>query len=381
MSIWVKRSASLLAFVSAATMLTGVAPAQRMVTGANGKWTAVSEIVGQTSTATVATGGDPIWLAPKPQFSGTVGLLMQYGTSGFVCSGSLISRTRILTAAHCVSDGTSARPDRVTAFFYGGQDDPALYAAGSPAIRVNVNKIQVNQGYSGEVVDQNDIAILRLDTFAPDFAPDYELSSLSDLTGVDHTIVGYGTRSISGGTNGTLPGFAAGVGRLRSADNRFDYRLGDSDFGGFYDGYFGDADVDNVWISDFDNGTAAKDGSCNAMVADGFTGPVFTSSKYCDLGRGAREGIGAGGDSGSSYFVNGRIAAVHSFALWYNADESANRFGQLKGAVSVDFHRDFITANTANDVPEPATWGMMIAGFGLLGAAARRSRRTAVTFA
>jgi hypothetical protein len=366
-----------MAFAAATTMLAGGAQAQRTTTSVDGRWTAVSEIVGQTSTGTVATGGDPKWLAPKPQYSGAVGLLMSYGTSGFVCSGSLINRNTIVTAAHCVSDGTADRPDSVTAFFYGGQDDPALYAAGSPATRINIAEINVHQLYTGEVVDQNDIAILRLETFAPSFAPHYALTTLNDLTSVDHTIAGYGARSIEGGNQGTLTGFSAGTGRLRYADNRFDYRFGDSDFGGAYDGVFGAADVDNVWISDFDNGTSAKDGSCNAVAADGFTGGVFTSSKYCDLGRGAREGIGAGGDSGAGYFVDGKIAAVHSFALWYNDDESANRFGQLKGAVSIDFHRDFINAN----IPEPATWAMMIAGFGLVGGAVRRSRRTSVSFA
>jgi hypothetical protein len=34
-----------------------------------------------------------------------------------------------------------------------------------------------------------------------------------------------------------------------------------------------------------------------------------------------------------------------------------------------------------NPVPEPATWALMIAGFGLAGAGLRRSRRTSVTFA
>ena len=33
------------------------------------------------------------------------------------------------------------------------------------------------------------------------------------------------------------------------------------------------------------------------------------------------------------------------------------------------------------DVPEPATWAMMIAGFGLAGAAMRRRRVASVTFA
>ena len=34
-----------------------------------------------------------------------------------------------------------------------------------------------------------------------------------------------------------------------------------------------------------------------------------------------------------------------------------------------------------NAVPEPATWAMMIGGFGMLGAAARRRTRTTVTYA
>jgi hypothetical protein len=32
-------------------------------------------------------------------------------------------------------------------------------------------------------------------------------------------------------------------------------------------------------------------------------------------------------------------------------------------------------------VPEPATWAMLIAGFGFVGAAARRRRNVAVTYA
>ena len=43
---------------------------------------------------------------------------MDYGAAGaFVCSGTLIGSRTIVTAAHCVSDGTSARPLTTTAYF------------------------------------------------------------------------------------------------------------------------------------------------------------------------------------------------------------------------------------------------------------------------
>jgi hypothetical protein len=38
-----------------------------------------------------------------------------------------------------------------------------------------------------------------------------------------------------------------------------------------------------------------------------------------------------------------------------------------------DNHDDFIVKATISAIPEPATWAMMILGFGLVGFAARRS--------
>jgi hypothetical protein len=367
---------SAVALAAAASLLgANAALAQQAVqrSATYGNITAVSEIVGQTSTATVAAGGSPLYIPGAGQFTGTVGLRMDYGADGaFVCSGSLIGSHHIVTAAHCVSDGTPGRPLSTTVYFYSFNpaEDAPVYAGGASVTQVGVSGYAVHPLYTGEVIDQNDIAVLTMSSAAPAWATPYELSPLSDLTGLDHTITGYGARSSSGGTNGTLSGFGLGTGRLRTAENRFDFRFGDADFNGYFEDNAPPA-VDWVWISDFDNGTTAKDGSCNAMVAEGLVGAVFTSSKYCDLGRGSREGIGAGGDSGTGYFVDGKLAAVHSFAAWYNADESANRFGQLKGAVSVDFHRGFITSA----VPEPSTWAMLIGGMALVGAAARRGRR------
>ena len=391
MTSW-KRSASMLAFVSATAMLSGTALAQKTALSRDGRWSAVSEIVGQTATSSVVApagggGGDPIYIPTPGKYAGTVGLRMDYGAAGaFVCSGTLINKRTIVTAAHCVSDGTSDRPLSTTAYFHNGPDGPTIYnPATSGSTPLVVGRTIVHRDYSGNVVDENDIAILQLDADAPDFAKVIPLSAISDLTSLNHTIAGYGARSTNGGGTGTLPVSNANTGRLRDADNRFEWRFGDADFEGYWTGAFGPQGIDNVWMSDFDNGTAFRDNSCNVAGFESGTSPaaaaifskaVFSSSKYCDLGLGAREGIGAGGDSGTGYFINGELVAVHSFALWYRADESANRFGQFKGAVSVDFHRDFINAN----IPEPATWAMMIGGFGMVGGAMRR-RAAKVAFA
>lgn len=58
----------------------------------------------------------------------------------------------------------------------------------------------------------------------------------------------------------------------------------------------------------------------------------------------------------------------------------ATRF-KLGGFSSVPGSIAKVNLRQAGAVPEPATWAMMIGGFGLLGAAARRRSRTQVTYA
>jgi len=343
-------------------------------------WKAQSTIVGQTSTATAAGGGNPIYFA-NPSYNGVVSLIMNEGPAGsFICSGTLLSdRRSILTAGHCVSHGAgTANPISTTAYFSTGANPDSVTYADPASVGITVSKYFVNPDYTGEVIDQNDIAVLRLSEAAPAWAKSYDLYTGGDLTGVDYNIAGYGRRSDVGGAIGA----DLGPGRLRQGDNRYDFRLGDSDFGGFFTpDFFGEdpsTEIDYSFISDFDNGLSANDGSCK-LATLGFG--LAPSSKYCNLGRGALEVSDAGGDSGGPQFVGGKIASVTSYGLTFGSDfgdvdNSLNSsWGEFNGFVPTYIHTKFILGSMA---PEPGTWMQMIVGFGAVGGVARRRRAAAL---
>lgn len=365
------------AFVS----MSSAAQAQKVASGQAGglTWEAQSRIIGVGSTATVASGGSPLYVAPMPKYSGVVALIMDYGPGGqFICSGTLLSdRRSILTAGHCVSDGAGTEnPGKVTAFFYGGSDPDTVVANNfTTATSIQAIGISVNSKYTGEVIDQNDIAVVRLGADAPVWASSYDIDFTPISNGDRFNVAGYGGRSDVGGNLGTN----LGTGRLRQGDNNYDFRFGDPDFEGFFtNGFFGKANVTDSWVSDFDNGLAANDASCK--LADAFD---LGGSKYCNLGLGAIEVNVAGGDSGGPQFRNGKITSVTSYGLSFGTSFGDIRsglnssFGEFSGYVPLYLHADFIAAA----VPEPATWAMMIAGFGMVGAGLRARRKVNVAFA
>jgi hypothetical protein len=361
--------------LAAALALPAVANAGTITGSSNGfTYTATNKIIGQTSTATVAGGGNPIYLAQKPQYRGVVGLLLDYGSAGaFVCSGSLIAGgTSILTAAHCVNNG-GVKPSSVTAFFYDGNaaDQPVYNAGAAGVTTVDTSYIFINPLYTGEVIDDHDIAVIRLAAPAPSFGNVYDLYTGSDLIGQSYNIAGYGVRSDTGGDVGAN----LGTGRLRQGTNTYDFTLGDPIFGGLFDGgpngFFGNAETTNSLISDFDNGLVANDASCALAGAFGAGGPQF-----CSNGVSPREVSSGGGDSGGPQFIDGKIASVTSYGLTSgpNFGDIDNRFnhsfGEFNGFVGIYNNLGFINSV----VPEPSSWAMLIAGFGLVGGAARRRR-------
>lgn len=66
----------------------------------------------------------------------------------------------------------------------------------------------------------------------------------------------------------------------------------------------------------------------------------------------------------------GSLSALSGVSYWYDGDD-AEVFTYYKSHASLNWHDAVLTVQVS-PVPEPSTWGMLLAGIGLLGMAARR---------
>jgi hypothetical protein len=139
-------------------------------------------------------------------------------------------------------------------------------------------------------------------------------------------------------------------------------------------------DEDSRWVSLSSNGSP---GSNVTVYRLSFSLAGFNPATASISGRGGSDNAGRiflnGNDTGID--INGFSALVaftinSGFVAGVNTlDFQISDFG-APTAFRVDDLRG--TADAVNAIPEPATWAMMIGGFGMLGAAARRRTAKAV---
>lgn len=339
---------------------------------------------------------DPMYFPSTEERNGTVVLrtpLNDGSGLAYFCSGTVVSPTQIITAAHCVDTHDPRSPD------YGTTTATNVYFGGYAGTPIQAANYEIHPLYFDPVVGSpavgafatGDLAIVTLSEPIPAGTKIYGLYN-GDPYGKVATHISYGTTGNGDGTNETFNLDPLQNGRI--GKNLYETDL----FTVFEEGLAG-----AHLLYDFDDGTLEHNALAWWMspvydLGGGWLYVDVDPNIFPDLGLGLEEVLIDGGDSGGGAFIDGLLAGVHSFGVTLSttycngianpfnpeilnpADVTCGNdssFGEIAGDTNIAFFYDWIMQRLvfpAVEVPAPATLSLF--GLGLLGLGLGRRRRT-----